>query len=63
MLRYKGNGFIAGVPARDLTEAEVKKFGKDKLIQSGVYQEVRKPRPKKIDKPEKQAEVKYNARN
>lgn len=45
-LEYIGDGrFIANVPARDLTEAEVKLWGgKRKLIDTGLYRE---PRPVK----------------
>ena len=44
MLIYIGRGaFLYGVPARDLTDKEVKKHGKDKLLESGLYE-----KPKKI---------------
>lgn len=48
MLIYKGRKGegIAGIPARDLTSGEVKKFGKEKLIQSGLYEKP-KVKPKK----------------
>ena len=36
-LIYKGNGFLIDVPAGDLTDEEVEKFGKEKLIKSGLY--------------------------
>lgn len=41
MLKYIGKGsFIIGVPARDLTSEEVKKYGgRDFLISTGLYQE------------------------
>ena len=43
MLKYIGKGnFIYPVPARDLSAAEVDKFGKDKLIASGLYEEAEK---------------------
>ena len=43
MLIYKGNGeFIAGVPARDLSDEEVKKYDEKKLIQSGLYEKPKK---------------------
>jgi hypothetical protein len=50
-LIYIGNGFWQpGYPARDLTEDEVKEFGKDKLLATGLYKEVPpKDEPKVID--------------
>lgn len=46
MLKWVGNtkGLegIVGVPARDLTEEEVKQFNKRDLIASGCYTEVKK---------------------
>ena len=42
MLRYVGDGsHIPRVPARDLSDAEVRQFGKRRLLQSGLYKEVR----------------------
>ena len=39
MLRYVGGGFLVGVPARDLTEAEVTATGWDRgaLVGTGLY--------------------------
>ena len=38
MLKYKGSGFIPGIPARDLSTKEVEKFGGEAvLIASGCY--------------------------
>ena len=53
-MKYLRNGFMAGVPARDLSEDEVKKYGKKRLLESGLYEEVRKPRIKKeeIEQPD-----------
>ena len=58
MLRYLKTGFIAGVPARDLTDEEVKKFGKTHHLKSGHYQEVRerKQKEQKQDEPQETAE-------
>jgi len=47
MLRYVGGGFIGGVPARDLTEAEVKAgpadgtggWDREALVGTGLYVE------------------------
>jgi hypothetical protein len=39
MLIYKGGGFIVKIPARDLTDEEVKEYGGEKaLINSGLYE-------------------------
>jgi hypothetical protein len=34
---YLGAGFVPGIPARDLTQAEVKRFGVSNLKKSGIY--------------------------
>jgi len=48
MLKYIGKGFIAGIPARDLNEAEVKKYGGVKvLLSTGLFE---KPKKKKVVK-------------
>ena len=48
MLKYIGKGFIAGIPARDLTDAEVKKYGGVKvLVSTGLFE-----KPKKSKKSE-----------
>lgn len=44
MLRYVGNGFLAGIPARDLTDAEVEQYGgADELLATGLYARAGKP--------------------
>lgn len=50
-VKYVGKGaWLVGVPARDLNASEVKKYGVSKLIESGLYAEIkRKP---KADQPE-----------
>jgi len=42
MLKYIGQGnFLAGIPARDLSDAEVKEYGGEiKLISTGLYKKV-----------------------
>jgi len=51
-MKYLSKGFIKGVPARDLSDEEVKKYGRKRLLDSGLYEETRKPREKKqIDEP------------
>ena len=37
MYKYAGNGWIHGVPARDLSDEEAKKYGIIQLIDSGLY--------------------------
>jgi hypothetical protein len=43
-MKYIGNGnFLPDIPARDLTPAEVKKYGgKEKLLATGLYAEFEK---------------------
>jgi hypothetical protein len=36
-MKYIGGGFIDGVPMRDLSEKEVKLYGHDRLLASGLY--------------------------
>lgn len=47
MLKYNHKAFLIGVPARDLTDDEVRLYGKRKLLDSGAYAE---PKPAKIHK-------------
>jgi len=49
-LRYVGHGFIVGVPKRDLTFEEARRFGVQKLLDSKLYAKAgapasTKPRP------------------
>lgn len=44
--RYKGGGFIPGVPARDLTESEMRHFEQEAtggIRKSGLYERVEDP--------------------
>lgn len=44
-LKYIGDGTQLGeVPTRDLTQEEVQTYGKDRLLKSGLYVEVGKPK-------------------
>jgi hypothetical protein len=45
-LIYKGGGFLPKIPARNLTSEEAKKYGLEKLLASGLYEEAYKPKPK-----------------
>ena len=39
-LKYVGDGtFLPGVPARNLTEAEIAQYGRKRLLASGLYAE------------------------
>jgi len=40
MLKYIGNGSLAGIPARDLTDEEVELFGEEFLLSTGLYVKV-----------------------
>jgi len=37
-MKYLGTGFLAGIPARDLTAEEVEKFGEKFLLSTGLYE-------------------------
>lgn len=51
-LKYVGDGTQLGnVPTRDLTPAEVAKFGKAWLLKSGLYVEPERPAVKFVPKP------------
>ena len=46
-MRWKGNGFYVGVPARDLSAEEVKRYGgRERLLALGLYEEIEQPKPK-----------------
>jgi hypothetical protein len=40
MLKYVGNGSLADIPARDLTDDEVERFGEAFLLSTGLYVKV-----------------------
>lgn len=44
MMKYLGGGFLVGVPSRDLTDEEVAQYGKRRLLDSGLYTEIKKSR-------------------
>lgn len=48
MLKFIGDGWIHGVPARDLSDEEAKFYGKKQLLESGLYIEV-KPKRKIVE--------------
>jgi hypothetical protein len=48
MLKYIGRGVIPGIPAKDLSDDDVKKHGgKEALIKTGLYAEPKPASPKK----------------
>lgn len=55
MLRYVGNGsWLPGVPARDLTDEEVKEYGgKDFLVRTHLYEVAKMERARREDKMER----------
>lgn len=55
-MRYVGKSgrWMFGVPKRDLSEDEVSKYGRDFLLSSGLYEEI------KTDKSEPEPEFKFN---
>ena len=58
-LKYKGKGaYVVGLPARDLSAAEVKQYGQERLLASGLYEEVKtKTRKPKAEEPEESTEA------
>jgi len=44
-LKWNGKGFLVGIPARDLTEEEIKKneYDEQALVESGLYHVVELP--------------------
>lgn len=51
-VRYIGNGnFVIGLPARDLNADEVRKFGIERLLKSGLYEEVKRKPKAELEKP------------
>jgi hypothetical protein len=54
MLKYIGKGFIVGIPAKDLTDDEVKKYGGVKvLLSTGLFEKPKKKQVKIIEEGEK----------
>lgn len=50
MLKYIGSGFLRGVPARDLKDDEVARYGYSFLVRSGLYvPEKQEPKDKAPD--------------
>lgn len=53
MLKYIGTGFIPTIPARDLTNEEVEKYGgEEELLATGLYAKPKESRAKKAQEKE-----------
>lgn len=53
MLKWNGKGFFPGIPARDLTDEEVKKYGGVKfLVGLGCYEKPAKKKKLEVEKEE-----------
>mgnify|MGYP001323110683 FL=1 len=51
-MKYVGKGaWMIGVPARDLSAGEVKKFGEERLLKSNLYEEVKRKSKAELEKP------------
>jgi len=51
-MKYVGKGaWMIGVPARDLSASEVKKFGLERLLKSNLYEEVKRKSKAELEKP------------
>jgi len=53
--KYIGNGFVPGIPARDLTEEEAEEVGVDLVEASKLYKHIPQPSVKTKEK-EKEGE-------
>ena len=49
-MKWKGNGFYVGVPARDLSAEEVERYGEAFLLALGLYEKIEQPKPKAAKK-------------
>ena len=60
MLKYiKGSGFVVPIPARDLTDEEVERFGGEEfLLSTGMYElpDAKEKKPKKQENRESKKE-------
>lgn len=45
-LIYNGGGYLIGIPARDLSDEEARQFGRKYLLESGLYSEPVKAKPR-----------------
>ncbi|MBA4420271.1 MAG: hypothetical protein C0391_03915 [Anaerolinea sp.] len=49
LLKFVGKSWIPNIPARDLTDEEVKKFGEEYLVKTGLYIRVKEESRAKAD--------------
>lgn len=52
MMKYTGGGYkgwLPNIPARDLTDEEVARFGREFLLRTGLYEEVEPAGPELAD--------------
>ena len=62
-MKYIGKGFIVGIPARDLTDEEVRQYGRRRLLDSGLYIDNKSRKETRREAGQSPAEVNDNARN
>jgi hypothetical protein len=43
-LKYNGKGFVPNIPARDLSEEEAREYGIMRLLNTGLYEKVGRPK-------------------
>ena len=66
MLKYIGDGFIVGIPARDLSDEEVEQLGGEKyLVRTGLYERTESFVPSVLneEKAKNKKEVGHGSRN
>ena len=57
MWMYIGKSFILGIPARNLTDEEVRKIGISRVRNCGLYKHVKTAEPQTADKGAKKWQV------
>jgi hypothetical protein len=48
-VRYLGGGFLKNIPSRDLSADEVKRYGLERLLKSGLYEDLYPPKKTQVD--------------
>jgi len=49
-LKWRGLGTLYGVPGRDLSEEEAARFGKSRLLASGLYEKIKEKKAAPVEK-------------
>jgi len=49
MYKYRGGGFLVGVPTRNLTDDEARLLGIPRLVRSGLYEYIEPERKTKAE--------------